>query len=136
MMWRFWCGPRAALLVITDLNVLSSHGDFSQAVQAITAVAANAHYDLVIVSCKAYDLDSAIVSMAPAVGAGTLVLPLLNGLRQLDALDAAFGIANVLGGVCHISVTLDADGAVRQFGSLDRLTFGDPTPQSPCRPAS
>ena len=121
---------RAALLAQYGLRIRGGRGDFSQPVQTITAVAAGAHYDLAIVSCKAYDLDAAIVAMAPAVGDSTVVLPLLNGVRQLDALDAAFGAAHVLGGVCHISATLDADGAIRQFGSLDRLTYGsrDPAP--------
>lgn len=119
---------RAALLAKHGLRIRSGRGDFSQPVQAITAVAAGAHYDLAVVSCKAYDLDSAIAAIAPAVGDRTLVLPLLNGVRQLDALDAAFGAAHVLGGVCHISVTLDAEGAVHQFGSLDRLTFGSRDP--------
>lgn len=115
---------RAAQLAATGLRVHGGDRDFSAPVEAITAVAPDARYDLVVVSCKAWDLDSAIVSIAPAVGAATRVLPLLNGLRQLDALDAAFGAARVLGGVCHVSLTLEADGAIRQFGHLDRLAFG------------
>ena len=119
---------RAVLLAQYGLRIRRGRGDFSQPVQTITTVAAGAYYDLAIVSCKAYDLDAAIAAIAPAVGDSTVVLPLLNGVRQLDALDAAFGAAHVLGGVCHISVTLDADGAICQFGSLDRLTFGSRGP--------
>ncbi|HVK13199.1 MAG TPA: 2-dehydropantoate 2-reductase N-terminal domain-containing protein, partial [Gemmataceae bacterium] len=48
-------------------------------------------FDVVVLSCKAYDLDTAIESVAPAVGPGTAVLPLLNGMRHLDTLDARFG---------------------------------------------
>jgi 2-dehydropantoate 2-reductase len=113
---------RAALLAEHGLRVISGRGDFSRHVR--TVVEADAHYDLVIVSCKAYDLDAAIASIAPAIGPSTCVLPLLNGLCHLDALDAAFGQAHVLGGLCHISVTLEDDGAIRQFGALERLTFG------------
>ncbi len=126
---------RAALLAKHGLRVHSGQGDFSQPVQPITTLAARSRYDLVIVSCKAYDLDSAITAITPAIGARTLVLPLLNGLRQLDALDTAFGAACVLGGVCHISVTLDAEGAIRQYGALDRLTFGSRDPAAPVPPA-
>ena len=117
---------RAALLAERGLRVYSGRGDFSHTVRAITEV--DAHYDLVIVSCKAYDLDAAIASIRSAVGPSTRVLPLLNGLRHLDALDAAFGEQRVLGGLCHISVTLEDDGAIRQFGALERLTFGSRTP--------
>lgn len=127
--------PRAALLAERGLRVFSGRGNFSRPVQAITRIEPDTPYDLVVVSCKAYDLDSAIASIAPAIGATTLVLPLLNGLRHLDALDAAFGAARVLGGLCHISVTLEAEGAIRQFGSLERLTFGSRDPAKPAPPA-
>ena len=113
---------RAARLAADGLRVHATRGDFSGSVRALTQV--DGHYDLVLLSCKAYDLDAAIDAIRPAVGANTLVLPLLNGLCHLDALDRAFGAAHVLGGLCHISVTLDDDGAIRQFGALERLTFG------------
>ena len=115
---------RAAILKQTGLRLSSSNGDFSQPVATVTAIQPDARYDLVLVSCKAYDLDSAVAAIAPAVADETRVLPLLNGMRHLDMLDAAFGAARVLGGVCHISVTLEDDGAIRQFGVLQRLTFG------------
>jgi len=120
---------RAALLAEQGLRVVSARGDFSRSVRAITEV--DAQYDLVIVSCKAYDLDAAIAAIQPALGPFSLVLPLLNGVRHLDALDAAFGEERVLGGLCHISVTLEDDGAIRQFGALERLTFGSRQPARP-----
>jgi len=113
---------RAASIARHGLRVSGSRGDFARPVRAITAP--DGPCDLVLLSCKAYDLDSAIAALRPAVGASTQVLPLLNGLRHLDALDAAFGAGRVLGGLCHISVTLEADGSIRQFGSLERLTYG------------
>ena len=122
---------RAAILSTSGLRVLRGRGDFARPVHAISTIPADARYDLVIVSCKAGDLQSAIASITPAIGEDTCVLPLLNGLRQLDALDAAFGAARVLGGLCHISVTLEADGSIRQFGTLDRLTFGSRNPEHP-----
>ena len=122
---------RAAMLAANGLRVRRRQGDFARPVHAASTIAADARYDLVIVSCKARDLESATASIEPAVGADTRVLPLLNGLRQLDVLDAAFGPARVLGGLCHISVTLEADGAIRQFGALDRLTFGSRDPARP-----
>jgi 2-dehydropantoate 2-reductase len=39
----------------------------------------------VLLACKAYDLDDAMASFAPAVGPDTAILPLLNGIRHLDA---------------------------------------------------
>ncbi|MEO7325757.1 MAG: 2-dehydropantoate 2-reductase [Dokdonella sp.] len=115
---------RAAILERTGLRLYSSNGDFAQPVAAVTSIQPDSLYDLVLVSCKAYDLDSAVAAIAPAVTDETRVLPLLNGVRHLDVLDAAFGAARVLGGVCHISVTLEDNGSIRQFGILQRLAFG------------
>lgn len=117
---------RAQRLAEEGLRVISPNGDFAQPVR--TVIAPEAPYDLVIVSCKAYDLDSAIAAIAPAVGPQTRVLPLLNGLAHLDALDAAFGAERVLGGFAHISVTLRPDGAIEQFGAVARLVFGERDP--------
>jgi 2-dehydropantoate 2-reductase len=81
-------------------------------------------YDLVLLSCKAYDLPAAIESFAPAVGRDTLVLPVLNGMSHLDTLDARFGSARVLGGLCIISAVLDADGSIRHLNDRHQLVFG------------
>jgi 2-dehydropantoate 2-reductase len=85
-------------------------------------------YDLVLFTCKAYDLDGAIAAIRPAVGPETRILPLLNGMRHLDALDAAFGAPRVLGGTAQIGATLTADGDVRHMGRFQLLTFGERVP--------
>ncbi len=82
-------------------------------------------FDLVILSCKAYDLDGAMASFAKAVGPKTAILPLLNGMRHLDALADRFGKERVLGGLCVISATLGADGAIVHLNDLHSLTFGE-----------
>ncbi|MBV6520308.1 MAG: hypothetical protein MNPFHGCM_00413 [Gemmatimonadaceae bacterium] len=82
-------------------------------------------YDLVIVSCKAYDLAEAMASFAPAVGPGTAILPLLNGIRHLDDLADRFGRRQILGGLCMISAALDASGAIVHVGEMQQLVFGE-----------
>jgi 2-dehydropantoate 2-reductase len=81
-------------------------------------------YDLVILSSKSYDLEASINDFAAAVGPNSAVLPLLNGLRHLDVLDARFGAQRVLGGLARISSTLDADGRIHQLGTFNALAFG------------
>ena len=80
---------------------------------------------MVILSCKAYDLDGAMESVAPAVGPDTAVVPLLNGMRHLDALDARFGPDRVLGGSCFISAKLDDAGRIAHVSDIHRLVFGE-----------
>ena len=82
-------------------------------------------FDLVLLSCKAYDVDDAIDSIAPFVGAGTAILPLLNGMQHLDKLTARFGAQRVLGGFCVISSTLGAEGDIVHLNELHSLVFGE-----------
>ena len=81
-------------------------------------------FDLILLSCKSYDLADAMQSFAPAVGPDTAILPLLNGMRHLDVLDERFGAGAVLGGQCVISSTLDEDGRVRHLNDSHLLSFG------------
>jgi 2-dehydropantoate 2-reductase len=54
-------------------------------------------YDVVILTCKAYDLDTAIAAIAPAVAPTGYVLPFLNGIAHIDVLNQRFGQHRVLG---------------------------------------
>src|SRR5215470_8819263 len=76
---------RAAQLAQHGLMIRSPHGDFDLPAPAtvLAEKIANA-FDLVLLSCKAYDLPGAIAAFAPAVGAETMILPVLNGMRHLD----------------------------------------------------
>ncbi|MFY9897415.1 MAG: 2-dehydropantoate 2-reductase [Xanthobacteraceae bacterium] len=117
---------RAEQLAKTGLIVRSPKGDINiPAPPTVFAEHLSAPFDLILLSCKAYDLQGAMDSFAPAVGANTAILPLLNGMRHMDLLAARFGAAAVLGGQCVISATLDADGRILHLNDLHFLSFGE-----------
>jgi 2-dehydropantoate 2-reductase len=117
---------RAALLEKTGLIIRSPRGDVDlPSPPTVTADKLREHYDLILLSCKAYDLPSAIDALAPAVGPNTAILPLLNGMSHMDALGARFGAGAVLGGQCLISTTLDADGRILHLNDTHLLSFGE-----------
>ncbi len=124
---RFLVRPaRAAALARTGLVVRSPYGDLSiESPPTVTAEMLKEPADLVLLSCKAYDLDSAMDAFAPAVGPNTAILPLLNGMRHLDALDARFGADRVLGGECKISAGLDGEGRVLHLNRVHGICFGE-----------
>lgn len=109
----------------TGLVVKSTNGDFTITPQLVTSDQIGLPYDLVILSCKAYDLDNAMDSVAPAVGPATAILPLLNGMAHLDKLTTRFGAEKVLGGFCNIGVTLGTEGEVIEFNKMCVLSFGE-----------
>lgn len=117
---------RQQLLQQHGLRIKSTFGDFSSPVQTVLAAdVGKQSWDVVIVSCKAYDLDSAIEAIRPAVGENTAVLPLLNGLRHLEVLNQAFGQAHVLGGLAKIISMVDAEGIVHHLNDWCFITFGE-----------
>jgi 2-dehydropantoate 2-reductase len=117
---------RAAQLAKAGLVIRSPGGDVELASPpTIAAENLRTAYDLILLSCKAYDLAAAIDSFAPAVGPNTAILPLLNGMAHLDALAARFGSGAVLGGQCVISSTLDAEGRVLHLSPMHFLSFGE-----------
>ena len=115
---------RAAQLAKTGLAIRSPRGDADLAAPTITADQLRAPYDLILLSCKAYDLVEAMESFAPAVGPETAILPLLNGMAHLDLLERRFGAKAALGGQCLISATLDEEGRVRHLAEAHNLSFG------------
>jgi 2-dehydropantoate 2-reductase len=86
------------------LVIKSTKGDITQKVKTVLKANDGGPYDIVLLTSKAYDLDSAIEATAPAVGATTTVVPLLNGMRHLDVLDARFGKDKVVGGLARVGV--------------------------------
>jgi 2-dehydropantoate 2-reductase len=79
----------------------------------------------VLLSCKAYDLESAMTSFARGVGTATMILPLLNGESHIDTLKKRFGAGAVLGGQCQISSTLDEQGHIVHLNDWHILGFGE-----------
>jgi 2-dehydropantoate 2-reductase len=117
---------RAAQLAEHGLVIRSPKGDFTApAPPTIRAEELRDPYDVVLLSCKAYDLDSAIESFAPAVGPNTAILPLLNGMEHLDMLESRVGVHAVLGGVCLIASTLDDDGRILHLNEINAINFGE-----------
>ena len=116
---------RAQKLRAEGLKIESPRGDAVVRPQLVTANGLTAAYDVVVLSCKAYDLSSAIDAIRPAVGPDTAILPIMNGVLQYDALDAAFGASRVLGGLCQINATLGAEGQVQHLGQHAVFVYGE-----------
>jgi 2-dehydropantoate 2-reductase len=71
-------------------------------------------YDVVLLSCKAYDLDGAMDAIIPAMSERSVIVPVLNGVRHIDVLKKRFGSERVLGGLTVINAALMPDGSIQQ----------------------
>jgi 2-dehydropantoate 2-reductase len=115
---------RARQLAQQGLVIKSPLGDAVLPAKSIERAEGSGPFDLVILTCKAYDLAQAIEAIAPHVAAGAIVLPLLNGMRHNDDLRQRFGPEQLIGGMCQIESTLSSAGEIVHKSQFARLVFG------------
>ena len=115
---------RARQIAEHGLIIESTKDKVTLQVKTVLAADVKPEYDIVILSCKAYDLDASIAAISPAMGATTCVVPLLNGMSHVDTLDAAFGRARIMGGVCQIAATLTKEGVVKSMMDVHSIVWG------------
>lgn len=118
-------GARAEKLRERGLEILSPHGDATIEPKTVTAEELSEPYDLILLAVKTYALEQAIRDLRPAMGEHSVVLPVLNGMRHIDALCASYGSSRVLGGVCIVATTLDDQGRVVQLRDDQQLVYGE-----------
>ena len=115
---------RKEILSINGLNIVSSLGNLSIKPKTILSEELKPIYDVIIVTCKTYDLDQAILDLRPIKGKG-IIIPFLNGINHIEKLDKEFGSSNVMGGVAHISSNVNEQGTIEHFSEFKKLTFGN-----------
>src|SRR5208282_5302808 len=116
---------RAAQLQATGLQIESPHGDFTLMPNLITAKALNTPFDAILLTVKAYSLETALEDLAPAVGPGTMILPVINGMKHVDILTARFGEKAVAGCVCSIAARLGEQGRIVHMSQFHDLAYGE-----------
>ncbi len=117
--------PRAAALRQRGLRVTGQDHDDLIDAKVVTSRDLAAPFELILLSVKATGLAEALDDLAPAVGPDTAVVPFLNGLDHMRALNGRFGRQRVLGGVVAVATTLAADGTVVQLAPGASLTIGE-----------
>ncbi|MFC7736850.1 2-dehydropantoate 2-reductase [Roseomonas sp. GCM10028921] len=118
--------PRADQIAQHGLRIDSLKGNLELRPRTVLAGGLDGTYGLVLLAVKAYSLEAAMNDLAPAVGPGTAILPVINGMRHLDTLGARFGADRVLGGAAFITATLTPEGHVlHRVIPKDELVFGE-----------
>jgi 2-dehydropantoate 2-reductase len=116
---------RAARLEADGLQIISPNGNVTLKPKLVTADTLTPAYDAVLLTVKAFALEAAIADVAPAIGSTTMIVPVLNGMKHVDALVARFGASAVIGGVCKVATTLDEAGRIVQLAKFHDLAYGE-----------
>ena len=116
---------RAAHLEERGLEILSPHGNYTLRPKLVSADRLSGPYDAILLTVKAFSLESALSDMAEAVGPETMILPVLNGMRHVDILAGRFGKRSVVGCACKITASIDDRGRIVQHTLLQDIAYGE-----------
>jgi 2-dehydropantoate 2-reductase len=115
---------RAEVIGERGLRLIGPDEEESIEPRLITADGLDREFDVVLLSVKATVVEAAIEDLAPAVGARTRIVPFLNGIGHLAALNERFSAERVLGGVVKVQTQLDAEGDIQVLGPMASLEIG------------
>ena len=81
-------------------------------VNAVTAADLNDTYDVILVAVRTSAVESVIDDIRSAVGPDSRIVPIMNGIRHLSLLTAAFGAQHVLGAATRLIASMSDDGTI------------------------
>ena len=116
---------RAAQLRERGLRIVSPRGDATLAPKLVTADEITQPYDLVLLTLKGFQLEEGIVDLAPAIGAETMILPVLNGMRHMEVLAERFSPRNLIGCALKVATVLEDDSQITQLTPFQDLAYGE-----------
>jgi len=104
---------------------VSPRGDATLAPKLVTADGITQPYDLVLLTLKGFQLEEGIVDLAAAIGAQTMILPVLNGMRHMEVLAERFSPRNLVGCALKVATVLEDDGQITQLTPFQDLAYGE-----------
>jgi 2-dehydropantoate 2-reductase len=116
---------RAEALRAEGLVLEAPDGKIALQPNLLTTAELKQPFDVVLLCVKAFVLESALADIVAAVGPGTMILPLLNGLAHIERIRARFGAGPLIGGICRAVVQLDDAGHIRQAAAMQQIAYGE-----------
>ena len=99
-------------------------GEFAVRAVAVERLDGVPPADLVLFCVKSFDTETAAETIRPAVGPGTGVLSIQNGVDNEDKLERILGPGHVVGGVAQVFAVIEGPGVISHVAS-GRLRFGE-----------
>ena len=114
---------RKPVIEKNGIQIKSPIGNLSIQPNLITKNELTPMYDIVLLTCKSYNLNEVIADLDLLNGHGTII-PFLNGQTHLQKLDIHFDKKNIYGGVAYISSNVNESGVIEHVGKNNKITFG------------
>jgi 2-dehydropantoate 2-reductase len=118
-------GAHLDALQSRGLRIHSPLGDIAApGVQATGDPSSIGPVDVVFLTVKLYDTESAIALLPPLIGSETAVIPFQNGVESVESLTRAVGAEHTAGGTAYVAAVIQEPGVIRHTAG-DRLIFGE-----------
>jgi 2-dehydropantoate 2-reductase len=107
------------------LKVIAKDGDFIARPSLATDDPAElGPLDLIIFGVKGYDLENAARMITGNLHADTVIIPLLNGVDNVERLKTVVNTGIIMNGCVYISTQIVSPGVVEHVGGAGKLIFG------------
>jgi 2-dehydropantoate 2-reductase len=115
---------RRARLNAEGLRIRRSNGVETIPVDAVTVSELRGHYDLVVLAVRSNAVPSAIDAIAGAITSGTRIVPVVNGVRHLWLLTAAFGQELVFAAEAKLATSMLSDNTIEEVAPGIQVEIG------------
>jgi 2-dehydropantoate 2-reductase len=99
-------------------------GEFAVRATAVERLDGLPPSDLVLFCVKSFDTETAAEAIRPAVGPGTGVLSIQNGVDNEDKLERILGPGHVMGGAAQVFAVIEGPGVISHVAA-GRILFGE-----------
>jgi 2-dehydropantoate 2-reductase len=118
-------GAQLAALQQHGLEIESPNGDLRlEQLRATDRLDSIGAFDVVLLTVKMYDVDTAAAALPPLIGRDTVVITLQNGVEAVEMVAHHVGADHVAGGVAYVVVVVDRPGHLRHTAA-QQLVFGE-----------
>jgi 2-dehydropantoate 2-reductase len=119
-------GEHLKEILKNGLQVKSIMGDFHikdcKATDSITHI----HQpDVIITGVKAWQIKEIRNDLKNIIHAGSMILPLQNGIMAAEELAEVIEKSHILGGTCRTISKIDTPGVINHFGVIPTIVFGE-----------
>lgn len=120
-------GKHLEAIVKKGLHLKSIDGDYKVFPCRVTDDISSLEpkFDLIILGVKSWQVNDAAHAIKPVVSENTMVLPLQNGVDNVDKLLTVIPKKNVLAGFCKIYAKVEDYGVINHFFFPPELQFGE-----------
>lgn len=112
---------RANRIKKQGIEIEGVSGEHKIEINAISDTKGLADPDLIIISVKSYDTETAINSVKDIIGANTLILTLQNGIGNVETIAEVVGQEKIVAGITSQGATLLGDGHIRHAGKAETV---------------